>query len=138
MDGIRAESRIQAELAAAMKGFDALLCPASAIPALEADASHLTALSWMAHRWSTTGRRAAPGAGCLSRGAGLWLASDRSSEGEALPGNDEHCRGDAGKDSAGQNLMVTHRPVGLGGPLAGFYDGDDVAAAVLACSSCTT
>ncbi|WP_434621777.1 hypothetical protein [Arthrobacter sp. A5] len=56
LDGIRAESRIQAELAAAMKGFDALLCPASAIPALEADASHLTALSWMAHRWSTTGR----------------------------------------------------------------------------------
>ncbi|MDQ0769464.1 aspartyl-tRNA(Asn)/glutamyl-tRNA(Gln) amidotransferase subunit A [Pseudarthrobacter defluvii] len=41
VDGIRAETRIQAELAAAMDGFDALICPASAIAALEADGMYL-------------------------------------------------------------------------------------------------
>ncbi|MEC5180377.1 amidase [Arthrobacter sp. CG_A4] len=41
IDGIRAESRIQAELAAAMAGFDALICPASAVAALDADGMYL-------------------------------------------------------------------------------------------------
>ncbi|WP_248758741.1 amidase [Pseudarthrobacter sp. SSS035] len=41
VDGIRAETRIQAELAAAMAGFDALICPASAIAALDADGMYL-------------------------------------------------------------------------------------------------
>ena len=41
IDGIRAETRIQAELAAAMSGFDALLCPASAVAALDADGMYL-------------------------------------------------------------------------------------------------
>ena len=41
IDGIRAETRIQAELAAAMAGFDALICPASAVAALDADGMYL-------------------------------------------------------------------------------------------------
>lgn len=41
VDGIRAETRIQAQLADAMAGFDALLCPASAVPALEAEGMYL-------------------------------------------------------------------------------------------------
>jgi len=41
VDGIRAEARIQAELAAAMSGFDALVCPASAVAALDADGMYL-------------------------------------------------------------------------------------------------
>lgn len=41
IDGVRAETRIQAELAAAMAGFDALICPASAVPALDADGMYL-------------------------------------------------------------------------------------------------
>lgn len=41
VDGIRAEARLQAELAAAMAGFDALICPASAVPALEAEGQYL-------------------------------------------------------------------------------------------------
>ncbi|MHA7222475.1 amidase [Arthrobacter sp. RHLT1-20] len=41
IDGIRAETRIQAELSAAMSGFDALVCPASAVAALEADGMYL-------------------------------------------------------------------------------------------------
>ncbi len=41
VDGIQAETRIQAELAAAMSGFDALLCPASAVAALDADGMYL-------------------------------------------------------------------------------------------------
>lgn len=41
VDGIGAEARIQAELAAAMAGFDALICPASAVTALDADGMYL-------------------------------------------------------------------------------------------------
>ncbi|WP_104060506.1 amidase [Arthrobacter sp. 4R501] len=41
VDGIRAETRLQAELAAAMAGFDALICPTSAIAALDADGMYL-------------------------------------------------------------------------------------------------
>ena len=41
VDGIRAETRLQAELAAAMAGFDALICPASAVAALDADGMYL-------------------------------------------------------------------------------------------------
>ncbi|WLQ04730.1 amidase [Arthrobacter oryzae] len=41
LDGIRAETRLQAELAAAMAGFDALICPASAVAALDADGMYL-------------------------------------------------------------------------------------------------
>ncbi|WP_312875826.1 amidase [Arthrobacter terrae] len=58
LDGIRSESRLQAQLSAAMTGFDALLCPASAVPALEADGSYLEGIEldgvplehyWQAH-----------------------------------------------------------------------------------------
>jgi aspartyl-tRNA(Asn)/glutamyl-tRNA(Gln) amidotransferase subunit A len=41
VDGVRAETRLQAELAAAMAGFDALICPASAVAALDADGMYL-------------------------------------------------------------------------------------------------
>lgn len=41
LDGVRAETRLQAELAAAMEGFDALVCPASAVAALDADGMYL-------------------------------------------------------------------------------------------------
>ena len=41
LDGVRAETRLQAELAAAMAGFDALICPASAVAALDADGTYL-------------------------------------------------------------------------------------------------
>lgn len=41
VDGIRAETQIQAQLAAAMAGYDALLCPASAVAALEAEGAYL-------------------------------------------------------------------------------------------------
>ncbi|WP_307794413.1 amidase [Arthrobacter cavernae] len=41
VDGVRAETRLQAELATAMEGFDALLCPASAVAALDADGMYL-------------------------------------------------------------------------------------------------
>ncbi|MDQ0848401.1 aspartyl-tRNA(Asn)/glutamyl-tRNA(Gln) amidotransferase subunit A [Arthrobacter sp. B3I9] len=41
IDGIRAETRIQAQLSAAMSGFDALVCPASAVAALDADGTYL-------------------------------------------------------------------------------------------------
>ena len=41
LDGIRAETRIQAELAEAMAGFDALICPASAVASLDADGLYL-------------------------------------------------------------------------------------------------
>lgn len=41
LDGVRAETRLQAELAAAMEGFDALVCPASAVPALDAEGMYL-------------------------------------------------------------------------------------------------
>ena len=41
LDGVRAETRIQVELAAAMAGFDALICPASAVASLDADGDYL-------------------------------------------------------------------------------------------------
>jgi aspartyl-tRNA(Asn)/glutamyl-tRNA(Gln) amidotransferase subunit A len=41
LDGVRAETRLQAELATAMEGFDALVCPASAVAALDADGMYL-------------------------------------------------------------------------------------------------
>ena len=41
LDGVRAETRLQAELAAAMAGFDALICPVSAVAALNADGMYL-------------------------------------------------------------------------------------------------
>lgn len=41
VDGIRAETRLQTELAAAMAGFDALICPASAVAALDAEGMYL-------------------------------------------------------------------------------------------------
>jgi aspartyl-tRNA(Asn)/glutamyl-tRNA(Gln) amidotransferase subunit A len=58
VDGIRAETRLQAELAAAMAGFDALICPASAVAALDADGMYLDGIDagglrlehyWQAH-----------------------------------------------------------------------------------------
>ncbi|MEV7135017.1 amidase [Arthrobacter sp. NPDC093128] len=41
VDGIRDETRLQAELAAAMAGFDVLVCPASAVAALDAGGMYL-------------------------------------------------------------------------------------------------
>ncbi|NKX55163.1 amidase [Arthrobacter mobilis] len=41
LDGLKAEAAMQADLAAAMQGFDALLCPTSAVPALQADGDYL-------------------------------------------------------------------------------------------------
>lgn len=41
IDGVRAEARLQAELADAMSGFDVLVCPVSAVPALEAEGQYL-------------------------------------------------------------------------------------------------
>lgn len=58
LDGVRAESLLQGQLADAMQGFDALLCPASAVPALKADGSYLDGIDvgarhlehyWQAH-----------------------------------------------------------------------------------------
>lgn len=58
IDGLRAETLLQAQLAEAMTGFSALLCPASAIPALEADGDYLDGIDargqhfshyWQAH-----------------------------------------------------------------------------------------
>jgi aspartyl-tRNA(Asn)/glutamyl-tRNA(Gln) amidotransferase subunit A len=41
LDGLTAEARIQAQLGDAMAGFDALICPASAVSALKADEDYL-------------------------------------------------------------------------------------------------
>ncbi|WP_245933439.1 amidase [Arthrobacter livingstonensis] len=41
LDGVRSETLLQAQLADAMAGFDALICPASAVAALEADGMYL-------------------------------------------------------------------------------------------------
>lgn len=58
VDALTAEHRIQAQLAAAMKGFDAMLAPASAVPALDAAGSYLDGIDlggthlehyWQAH-----------------------------------------------------------------------------------------
>ncbi|WP_461168603.1 amidase [Arthrobacter sp. Z1-15] len=55
LDGISAEARIQRELAAVMAGYDALLCPASAVASLDADGSYLdgiaTAGGRLEHCW---------------------------------------------------------------------------------------
>lgn len=55
LDGITAETRIQGELAAAMAGYDVLICPASAVASLEADGSYLdgiaTAGGRLEHYW---------------------------------------------------------------------------------------
>src|SRR5699024_12255860 len=44
-DGLAMEAQIQAELAAAMDGFDVLLAPTSAVAGLEADASYLDGIT---------------------------------------------------------------------------------------------
>ena len=44
LDGIRSEAQLQAQLAEAMDGFDALACPASAVAALDADGMYLNGL----------------------------------------------------------------------------------------------
>lgn len=58
LDGLTAETQVQAELAAAMEGFDVLLCPTSCTPALEADADYTDGITvgdqhldhyWQAH-----------------------------------------------------------------------------------------
>jgi aspartyl-tRNA(Asn)/glutamyl-tRNA(Gln) amidotransferase subunit A len=52
---VRAETLLQAQLAEAMTGFSALLCPASAISALEADADYLNGIDangqHLSHYW---------------------------------------------------------------------------------------
>jgi len=45
LDGLRTETRMQGELAAVMTGFDALLCPTSAVAALTADGDYLDGLA---------------------------------------------------------------------------------------------
>ncbi len=45
LDGLEAEAKIQAELAAAMDGFDVLLCPTSGAGSLAADADYLDGIS---------------------------------------------------------------------------------------------
>ena len=45
LDGITAETRIQGQLAAAMAGYDVLLCPASAVASLDADGSYLDGIT---------------------------------------------------------------------------------------------
>jgi aspartyl-tRNA(Asn)/glutamyl-tRNA(Gln) amidotransferase subunit A len=55
VDGLRAETLLQGQLAEAMTGFDALLCPASATPALDADAHYLNGIDvngqHLSHYW---------------------------------------------------------------------------------------
>jgi len=45
LDGLIAETRLQGELAAVMTGFDALICPTSAVAGLSADGDYLDGLS---------------------------------------------------------------------------------------------
>ncbi|TDW29465.1 amidase [Cryobacterium psychrophilum] len=45
LDGLRVESRMQGELARGMDGFDALICPTSAVASLRADGEYLDGLS---------------------------------------------------------------------------------------------
>lgn len=60
-EGLAMDARIQAELAAAMEGFDALLCPTSAVASLDADGDYLDGIDagsrrlghyWEAHMTS--------------------------------------------------------------------------------------
>lgn len=44
LDGLQAEARIQAQLAEAMAGYDAILCPVSAVAGLAADGTYLDGL----------------------------------------------------------------------------------------------
>ncbi|WGW11649.1 amidase [Saxibacter everestensis] len=57
VDAIRAETRMQAELAAAMAGFDALLCPTSTTPALRAEEEYLDGITVdgtrLTHYWES-------------------------------------------------------------------------------------
>ncbi len=57
VDGVRAETLLQAQLAEAMTGFGALLCPASAISALEADADYLNGIDANGNTSAITGKR---------------------------------------------------------------------------------
>lgn len=45
IDGLRVESRMQSELAHVMEGFDALICPTSAVASLTADGEYVDGLS---------------------------------------------------------------------------------------------
>lgn len=57
IDGLRVETRVQSELAAAMRGFDALLCPTSCTPALDADGDYLDGIDvdgvHLQHYWES-------------------------------------------------------------------------------------
>ena len=57
VDGLQVETRMQAELATVMAGFDALLCPTSCTPALDADADYLDGIDvdgeHLAHYWES-------------------------------------------------------------------------------------
>jgi aspartyl-tRNA(Asn)/glutamyl-tRNA(Gln) amidotransferase subunit A len=61
LEGLEAEHRMQSELAEAMEGFDALLCPTSAVPQLDAEGDYLDGITlgekhlghyWQAHMTS--------------------------------------------------------------------------------------
>ena len=61
LEGLEAEHRMQSELAEAMEGFDALLCPTSAVPQLDAGGDYLDGITlgdqhlghyWQAHMTS--------------------------------------------------------------------------------------
>lgn len=55
LEGLQSEALIQAQLSQVMEGFDALLCPASAVSALDADGSYLDGLetgeTHLEHYW---------------------------------------------------------------------------------------
>ncbi|MGH3360579.1 MAG: amidase [Nocardioidaceae bacterium] len=57
LDGVRTETRMQSELAAAMSGFDVLLCPTSCTPALDADGDYLDGITVdgteLGHYWES-------------------------------------------------------------------------------------
>lgn len=57
LDGLTAEAQVQAELAAAMESFDVLLCPTSAVPALEADGAYTDGITvgdrHLEHYWES-------------------------------------------------------------------------------------
>ncbi|UYM04136.1 amidase [Solicola gregarius] len=57
VDGLRAETRLQSELATAMRGFDALICPTSCTPALAADGDYLDGIDidgvHLEHYWES-------------------------------------------------------------------------------------
>lgn len=57
LEGLTAETQIQAELATAMQGFDVLLCPTSSTPALEADADYTDGITvggqHLEHYWQS-------------------------------------------------------------------------------------